>query len=65
MTFMVRDKEATQSGLPVEFYFFLKEKNWTDWEHQSASILEYAYVKAQDYGLVIYQQFPNQNNHSL
>lgn len=65
MTFMVRDKEATQSGLPVEFYFFLKEKNWTDWEHQSASILEYAYAKAQDYGLVIYQQFPNQNNHSL
>ena len=49
----------------MEFYFFLKEKNWTDWEHQSASILEYAYAKAQDYGLVIYQQFPNQNNHSL
>ncbi len=26
MTLMVRQLEATQSGLPVEFYFFLKEK---------------------------------------
>ncbi|MGI6223189.1 MAG: mechanosensitive ion channel family protein [Prevotella sp.] len=62
MTFMVREKEATQSGLPVEFYFFLKNKNWTDWEHQSADIMDYAYAKAQEYGLVIYQQFPNQKN---
>lgn len=65
MTLMVREKEATQSGLPVEFYFFLKEKNWVDWEHQSASILEYAYAKANEYGLVIYQQFPNQKNNTL
>lgn len=65
MTCMVREKEPTQSGLPVEFYFFLKNKNWEDWEHQLADIMEYAYVKAGDYGLRIYQQFPNQQINSL
>ena len=28
LTLMVRHMEATQCGLPIEFYFFIKDKVW-------------------------------------
>ena len=55
MTHMVRQLEATQQGLPVEFYFFLKEKEWKTWENQKDEILERLYAAMQDFGLSIYQ----------
>lgn len=55
MTHMVRQLEATQQGLPVEFYFFLKEKEWKTWENQKDEILERLYAAMQDFDLSIYQ----------
>ncbi len=60
MTLMVRQLEATQSGLPVEFYFFLKEKSWVDYEHQLAEIMDYIYAITPDFGLLVYEQYPDQ-----
>lgn len=60
MTCMVRQGEPTPSGLPVEFYFFLKEKEWVAYEHQVADFMEYVYATAPEYGLTIFQQFPKQ-----
>ena len=55
MTHMVRQLEATQQGLPVEFYFFLKEKEWKTWENQKDEILERLYAAMQDFDLSLYQ----------
>lgn len=60
MTLMVRELEATQCGVPLEFYFFLKEKTWVTYEEQLAGIMEHIYVVASNYGLKIYQQYPEQ-----
>ena len=60
MTLMVRQLEATQCGLPIEFYFFLNEKVWPVYESHLAEIMEYIYVKASDFGLKVYQQYPEQ-----
>lgn len=60
MTFMARQLEATQCGLPIEVYFFLKQKTWVDYEHQLAGIMEHIYCMAADYGLKIYEQYPEQ-----
>ncbi len=60
MTLMVRQLEATQCGLPMEFYFFVKEKAWVGYEHILADILEHAYALANEFGLTIYQQYPEQ-----
>ena len=54
-TCMVRQAMPTQGGLPVEFYFFLKEKEWVAYEHQAANFMEYVYALAGIFGLVIYQ----------
>ena len=55
MTHMVRQLEATQQGLPVEFYFFLREKRWKEYENQKDEILERLYAAVEDFGLSIYQ----------
>ena len=55
MTYMVRQLEATPKGLPVEFYFFLKEKEWKTYENQKDEILEQIYAAIPDFGLRIYQ----------
>ena len=60
MMLMVRQLEATQSGLPVEFYFFLKEKSWVEYEHQLAEIMDYIYAITPDFGLLVYEQYPFQ-----
>ncbi|MCI6161643.1 MAG: mechanosensitive ion channel family protein [Prevotellaceae bacterium] len=60
MTCMVRHLEATQGGLPLEFYFFLKHKEWVTYEHQLAGIMEWIYAVTAEFGLVIYQQYPEQ-----
>ncbi|MBR7018591.1 MAG: mechanosensitive ion channel [Prevotella sp.] len=60
MMLMVRQLEATQSGLPVEFYFFLKEKSWVEYEHQLAEIMDFIYAITPDFGLLVYEQYPFQ-----
>jgi miniconductance mechanosensitive channel len=60
MTVMVRQLEATQCGLPLEFYFFLKQKDWKPYEHHLADIMERIYALAPEFGLKIYQQYPEQ-----
>ena len=60
MTLMVRQLEATQCGLPMEFYFFVKDKVWVNYEHVLAEIMEHAYALSAEFGLKIYQQYPEQ-----
>ena len=55
MQLMVRQLEPTPYGMPLEFYFFLHEKEWTVYEHQMAEIVEWAVVIAADFGLRVYE----------
>ena len=55
MLLMVRQIEPTPYGIPVEFYFFLHEKEWCNYEHQMAEIMEWAIVIAADFGLKVYE----------
>lgn len=59
MTLMVRQLEATSTGMPVELYFFIRNKEWVVFEHTVAEIMEYAYATAKDFNLKIYQQLPD------
>lgn len=59
MTLMVRQLEATSTGMPVELYFFIRNKEWVIFEHTVAEIMEYTYATAKDFNLKIYQQLPD------
>lgn len=56
MTLMVRQLEPTNTGLPVEFYFFVHDKEWVAYEHNLATIMEHIYAVTPHFGLTIYQQ---------
>lgn len=58
MQFMVHQLAPTTTGLPVEFYFFLKEKEWITYEHQLADIMNRIYAMTADFDLKIYQRYP-------
>lgn len=58
MQFMVHQLNPTTTGLPVEFYFFLTEKDWIPYEHQLADIMNRIYAMTPDFGLKIYQRYP-------
>ena len=55
MTIMVRQAEATQQGLAVEFVFFLLERGGAPFEHAISDIMEYVFATAPRFGLSIYQ----------
>ena len=59
MTCMVHQLEPAATGLPVEFYFFLKDKVWENYEHNRDDIFEYIYAITPNFGLKIYQQYIN------
>lgn len=56
LTFMVRQLQPTNTGLPIEVYFFLKNKEWKTYEHNLAVIMERIYAFAPEFGLKIYQR---------
>lgn len=62
MLFMVRQLEATPNGLPVEIYFFLKQKTWKPYEQHLAGVMEHIYATIPDFGLRIYQNISDDSS---
>jgi len=60
MPLLLRQLDATQAGVPIEFYFFLSNKDWIPYEHSTSDILEHVYAYAHEFGLIIYEQNPQQ-----
>ena len=56
LTFFVRQLNPTPTGLPIEIYFFLKQKEWKSYEHHLAEIMEHVYALVPIFGLKIYQR---------
>ena len=53
---IVTQKEATAYGLPVEVYFFTKDKAWAVHERQQSDIFDHLMSIAPEFGLRIYQR---------
>ncbi len=55
-TYFVRQLDPTANGLPIEIYFFLKQKEWKTYENHLAEIMERVYALVPVFGLRIYQR---------
>lgn len=53
---IVSQREATAYGLPIEVYFFTREKAWAVYEKQQSDIFDHLMTAASDFGLRIYQR---------
>ena len=55
-TYLMHLLDPTANGLPIEIYFFLKQKEWKAYEHHLAEIMEWTYALLPKFGLKIYQR---------
>ena len=53
---IVTQKESTAYGLPIEVYFFLKDKRWAYFESKQSDIYDHLMSMAPEFGLKIYQR---------
>lgn len=62
---MVRQMEPTSNGLPLDFYFFLSEVKWKEFEHIQSDIFDHIYATAPLFGLKLYQAPSGEDIRSL
>ena len=53
---IITQKEATAYGLPIEVYFFLKDKAWASFEKKQSDIFDHLMTVAPQFGLRLYQR---------
>ena len=53
---IVTQKEATAYGLPIEVYFFTKDKAWAVHEKKQSDIFDHIMTMASEFGLRLYQR---------
>ncbi|MBR5141704.1 MAG: mechanosensitive ion channel family protein, partial [Bacteroidales bacterium] len=53
---IITQKEATPYGLPVQVYFFLKDKAWASFERKQSDIFDHLMTIVPEFGLRIYQR---------
>lgn len=53
---IVTQKEPSAYGLPIEVYFFLKDKRWASYEIKQSDIFDHLISMAHEFGLKTYQR---------
>jgi small-conductance mechanosensitive channel len=53
---IVTQKEATAYGLPIEVYFFVRDKVWDIYERKQSDIFDHLMAIAPEFGLRLYQR---------
>lgn len=55
MTFIVRQLQSNEKGLPIEVYFFCTEQTWAKYEQIQSDIFDHFFAIAPEFGLQIFQ----------
>lgn len=55
MDLIISQKEATEYGLPIQVYFFIRNKNWKEYERIQSDIFDHLMVMVEKFDLKIYQ----------
>lgn len=55
MTFIVRQLQSTEKGVPIEIYMFSKEKEWAKYEAIQSDIFDHILAKVSDFNLKVFQ----------
>ena len=55
MTFLVRQLQPTEKGLPIEIYVFSKETAWVNYENLQSDIFDHVFAVIPEFGLKAFQ----------
>ena len=53
---IIGQKEPTEYGVPIQVYFFLRNKSWKDYERIQSDIFDHLLVMVETFGLRLYQR---------
>ena len=56
MTFLVRQLQPTENGLPLEIYIFTRTTNWNEYEDIQADIFDHLLAVLPEFGLRVFQR---------
>ncbi len=55
MTFLVRQLQSTDSGLPIEIYVFSNDQDWARYEAIQADLFDHFLAVLPEFGLRVFQ----------
>ncbi len=55
MTFLLRQLQPTETGLPLEIYVFTKTTNWVEYESIQADVFDHVLATAKEFDLKVFQ----------
>ena len=55
MSFIIRQLQPTEKGLPMEIYVFSKEKDWAAYEKLQNDLFDHIFAVIPEFGLKIFQ----------
>ena len=55
MTFIVRQLQSNEKGVPIEVYFFCNEQAWVKYEQIQSDIFDHFFAIAPEFGLQVFQ----------
>ncbi len=55
MTFLVRQLQSTERGLPIEIYVFCKDQRWAQYESIQSDIFDHIFAILSEFGLSTFQ----------
>lgn len=55
LTFLIRELQSTETGLPVELYIFTNDTNWVNYEKIQADIFDYIFASLSMFDLRAFQ----------
>ena len=56
MTFLIRQLQPTEKGLPIEIYVFSKDKRWANYEKIQADIFDHIFAVIPEFELKVFQE---------
>ena len=62
MTFLIRQLNPSESGVPIEIYVFANDNNWANYENIQSDILDHLVAATSYFDLRIFQ---NPTGHDL
>ncbi len=65
MTFIVRQLQSNEKGLPIEIYFFCNEQSWATYEKIQADIFDHIFAIVPQFGLRVFQSPSGYNLKSI
>lgn len=55
MTFLVRQQQSTEKGIPLEIYVFSSDQNWANYENIQADIFDHLLASLSFFDLAVFQ----------